>query len=113
MSVLGPDISISGQQLLIKTTGSLLIAGQVSGDIEGRNVDVGESGRVTGTIRAHIINIHGAAQGALIGSQVILHASARFEGEIIDQTLSIAEGAYFDGTVRRARDASEVTPNLT
>ncbi len=30
----------------------------------------------------------------------------------LKQTLAIAEGAQFDGSVRRARDVSEVTPDL-
>ena len=36
----------------------------------------------------------------------------RVEGDIVKQTLSIDEGAQFDGSVRRAKDISEVTPDL-
>ena len=112
-SVLGPDITIIGQQLVLKTKGSLLIAGQIQGDVHGESVTVGESGSVTGTITARIITIQGEARGALKGSQVILHASSRVDGDIIKQTLSIAEGAQFDGSVRRAKDIAEVTPDLS
>ena len=112
-SVLGPDITIIGQQLVLKTKGSLLIAGQIQGDVHGESVTVGESGSVTGTITARIITIQGEARGALKGSQVILHASSRVDGDIVKQTLSIAEGAQFDGSVRRAKDIAEVTPDLS
>lgn len=112
-SVLGPDITIIGQQLVLKTKGSLLIAGQIQGDVHGESVTVGESGSVTGTITARTIIIQGEARGALKGSQVILHASSRVDGDIIKQTLSIAEGAQFDGSVRRAKDIAEVTPDLS
>jgi cytoskeletal protein CcmA (bactofilin family) len=112
-SVLGPDITISGQQLVLKTKGSLLIAGQIQGDVHGESVTVGEGGSVTGTIVARTINIQGEARGALKGSQVILHATSRVDGDIVKQTLSIAEGAQFDGSVRRAKDLAEVTPDLS
>lgn len=112
-SVLGPDITISGQQLVLKTKGSLLIAGQIQGDVHGESVTVGESGNVTGTIVARTIAVQGEVRGALKGSAVYLHATSKVDGDIVKQTLAIAEGAQFDGSVRRARDMSEVTPELT
>jgi len=111
-SVLGPDITIIGQQLVLKTKGSLLIAGQIQGDVHGESVTVGESGAVTGTITARTIAVQGEVRGALKGSAVFLHATSRVDGDIVKQTLAIAEGAQFDGSVRRARDVSEVTPDL-
>ncbi len=112
-SVLGADITISGQQLVLKTKGSLLIAGHIQGDVHGESVTVGEGGSVTGTITARTISIQGETRGALKGSQVILHATSRVDGDIVKQTLAIAEGAQFDGSVRRAKDMAEVTPDLT
>lgn len=111
-SVLGPDITISGQQLVLKTKGSLLIAGQIQGDVHGESVTVGESGHVTGTIIARTIAVQGEVRGALKGASVYLHATSRVDGDIVKQSLAIAEGAQFDGSVRRARDLSEVTPDL-
>jgi cytoskeletal protein CcmA (bactofilin family) len=111
-SVLGPDITISGQQLVLKTKGSLLIAGQIQGDVHGESVTVGESGHVTGTIVARTIAVQGEVKGALKGASVFLHATSRVDGDIVKQSLAIAEGAQFDGSVRRARDLSEVTPDL-
>jgi cytoskeletal protein CcmA (bactofilin family) len=111
-SVLGQDITISGQQLVLKTRGSLLIAGQIQGDVHGESVTVGETGSVSGTITARTITVQGEVRGALKGSAVILNATSRVDGDIVKQTLAIAEGAQFDGSVRRAKDVSEVTPDL-
>jgi cytoskeletal protein CcmA (bactofilin family) len=111
-SVLGQDITIAGQQLVIKTKGSLLIAGHIQGDVHGESVTVGDTGSVVGTITARTITIQGEVNGALKGSSVNLNATSRVEGDIVKQTLSIDEGAQFDGSVRRARDVSEVTPDL-
>ena len=60
-SVLGQDITISGQQLVIKTKGSLLIAGHIQGDVHGETVTVGETGSVVGTITARTITVQGEA----------------------------------------------------
>jgi cytoskeletal protein CcmA (bactofilin family) len=112
-SVLGQDITIAGQQLVIKTKGSLLIAGHIQGDVHGESVTVGDTGSVVGTITARTIIIQGEVNGALKGSSVNLNATSRVEGDIVKQTLSIDEGAQFDGSVRRAKDISEVTPDLS
>ena len=111
-SVLGQDITIAGQQLVIKTKGSLLIAGHIQGDVHGESVTVGDTGSVVGTITARTIIIQGEVNGALKGSSVNLNATSRVEGDIVKQTLSIDEGAQFDGSVRRAKDVGEVTPDL-
>ncbi len=111
-SVLGQDITISGHQLVIKTKGSLLIAGHIQGDVHGEAVTVGETGSVVGTITARTITVQGEVSGALKGTSVNLNATSRVDGDIVKQTLSIDEGAQFDGSVRRAKDASEVTPDL-
>ena len=58
------------------------------------------------------IAVQGEVRGALKGSAVYLHATSKVDGDIVKQTLAIAEGAQFDGSVRRARDMSEVTPDL-
>ena len=101
-SVLGQDITISG----------LLIAGHIEGDVHGESVTVGETGSVFGTITARMIIVQGEVKGALKGSSVNLNATSRVDGDIVKQTLTIDEGAQFDGSVRRAKDPGEVTPDL-
>lgn len=112
-SVLGQDITISGQQLVLKTKGSLLIAGKIDGEVHGESVTVGETGRVSGTIVARNITVQGEVSGALRGSSVVLNSTARVDGDIVKQSLAISEGAQFDGSVRRAKDPAEVTPDLS
>ena len=112
-SILGPDISISGQQLVLKTKGSLLIRGQIQGDVHGEAVTVDHGASVTGVITARTIQIQGSVKGALKGSTVILQEHSTVDANIVHQKLSIAEGAQFDGSARRARDISEVTPDLS
>jgi cytoskeletal protein CcmA (bactofilin family) len=112
-SILGPDISISGQQLVLKTKGSLLIRGQIQGDVHGEAVTVDDGASVTGVITARTIAIRGSVKCALKGSTVILHKGSTVDANIVHQKLTIAEGAHFEGSVQRARNVGEVTPDLS
>ncbi len=112
-SILGPDISIFGEHLTLKTKGSLLIQGQIEGDVHGESVTVDTNANVKGVITARAIAIKGSHRGALKGSNVILHENSTVDADITQQNLTVAEGANFEGTVRRARDVSDVTPDLS
>ena len=109
-SVIGPDLSIIGQRITLVCKSSLTVTGEVLGDINGSEVTVGETGRVTGIITARTISVHGTVQGALRAESVTLHSTANIEGDIIQKNLVIAEGAKFDGRVRAVNDPSEIEP---
>ncbi len=112
-STLGSDLALIGQQVTIISQSRLVIDGQVRGDINGREIVVGENGRVAGTIVAQSVEVRGTVTGAIKGSTVTLMPTARVDGDITKMSLIISEGAHLDGNVRRAKDQSEVTPNLT
>lgn len=111
-SVIGTDLTILGERITIISKHQLQIDGDVRADVNGRAVVIGEEGSVTGTVSAETIEVKGGVRGALRAFTVTLHPSAVVEGDILHQTLSIAEGAQFDGRVRRSRDASELQPVL-
>jgi cytoskeletal protein CcmA (bactofilin family) len=112
-SILGPDISIYGQQLILKTKGSLLIQGHIEGDVHGEAVTVDDGAHVKGVITARTIAIQGGVKGELKGSNVILHEHSVVEASIVQERLTIADGAHFEGSVKKAKDISEVTPDLS
>lgn len=112
-SILGPDISIYGEQLILKTKGSLLIQGHIEGDVHGEAVTVDDGAHVKGVITARTIAIQGGVKGELKGSNVILHEHSVVEASIVQERLTIADGAHFEGSVKKAKDASEVTPDLS
>lgn len=111
-SILGADIGVAGQHVVIVTRSSLLVAGTIYGDINGDEIVISDTGSVNGSITARAIVIHGHVAGALKASSITLTSSARVQGDIVKEVLIINEGAHFDGSVRRAKDASEVAPNL-
>jgi cytoskeletal protein CcmA (bactofilin family) len=109
-SVIGPDLSIIGQKITLVCKSTLIVTGEILGDINGSEVTVGDTGKVTGTITARSIAVHGRVRGALRAESVTLHATAYIEGDIVQKNLVIAEGARFDGQVRAAKDSSEIEP---
>lgn len=113
VSLIGRDLTISGEKINIISHGRLQVDGEVLGDLTGREIIVGETGRVAGSIAADSIDVRGKVDGGIRGANVSLRQSARVNGDIVHQTLSIAEGAHFDGRVRRAKDADEVKPDLS
>jgi len=111
-SVIGTDLTILGEKITIISQNKLQIDGDVRGDVNGKQVIIGEEGSVIGTVSAESIEVKGGIRGAIRAASVMLHPTAEVEGDIFHQTLAISEGAQFDGRVRRAKDANELKPNL-
>lgn len=111
-SNIGTDLSILGEKITIISRHELHIDGDVRADINGRKVTIGQEGSVIGTITADNVEIHGGLKGAVKAKSVALQPTAKVDGDIHHQTLVIAEGAEFDGRVRRPKDESELVPNL-
>ncbi len=111
-SIIGTDLTILGEKITIISQQKLQIDGDVRGDINGRQVVIGEEGSVIGTICAENIEVKGGVRGAIKATSVTLHPTAEVEGDIMHMTLAISEGAQFDGRVRRAKDNAELKPNL-
>ncbi len=61
-SVIGPDLSIIGQKITLVCKSTLIVTGEILGDINGSEVTVGDTGKVTGTITARSISVHGQVQ---------------------------------------------------
>jgi cytoskeletal protein CcmA (bactofilin family) len=111
-SVIGTDLTIIGDKITIISQNILQIDGDIRGDVAGKQVMIGPEGSVTGTVSAEQIEVYGGVNGAIRASTISLFPSSQVDGEIVHQRLSISEGARFEGHVRRASDAVELTPNL-
>jgi Integral membrane protein CcmA involved in cell shape determination len=111
-SVIGTDLTILGDKITIISQNRVQIDGDVRGDVNGKQVIIGDDGSVVGTVCAESIEVRGGIRGAIKAQSVTLHPTAVVEGDITHQTLAISEGAQFDGRVRRAKDATELKPNL-
>jgi len=105
-SVIGNDLKIVGQDLKIRTQGTLQVDGEVEGRLDATEVIVGEQGKVTGTVVAERVIVRGTLAGEIRGVTVALQASSQVKGEIHHVSLVVEQGAEFDGRCRRAADAA-------
>ncbi len=111
-SVIGTDLTILGDKITIISQTKLQIDGHIRGNVHGRVVLIGKGGSVTGEIWAERIEVWGAVYGPIVAVNIALHDSARVEGDIMHQKISISEGAEFDGRSRLIKDASDLMPIL-
>ena len=106
-SVIGADLSITGN---LESTGEVQIDGEVQGDVHAGRIVIGEQAMITGALVADEIVIRGNVQGSIRGNNVILQAASRVEGDVFHKTLTLEQGAYFEGKSRRSSDPMSVPP---
>lgn len=111
-SVIGSDLSIEGDSITIRCKGSLKVLGNIQADLHSRQLEVGREANIEGAIAADTVDVYGRVNGAIMGTNVNLHAGAEVAGDIHSHLLSIEQGAAFDGRSRRVRDPSEIAPQL-
>lgn len=97
-SVLGPTLKFKGE---LSADEDLLIQGQVEGSIKHTsNLTIGKEGKVKANVSAAYIAVEGTVKGDLTGSQsVTVHETANIAGNIYSPTVSLLEGATFNGKI--------------
>lgn len=111
-SVIGEDLTIEGQAITIRCKGALEINGKIHAELHSQKLVVGKSGQVEGTIAADLVDIWGQVSGTIMGARVTLHPSAEVEGDIHAKSLSVADGASFEGRSRKVTDTAAIAPRL-
>lgn len=111
-SVIGSDLLIEGQSITIRCKGLLRVNGNIQANVHSKELTVGKTGEVTGAISADTVHVHGRVNGSILGTTVVLHATAEVEGDIHSRTLGIEQGAGFDGRSRKVKDEAELSPQL-
>ena len=97
-SVIGPDLTITGNLI---SKGEVQVDGIVEGDIHGSHVVIGESATIHGGIIAEEVVVRGHIVGTVRSKRVMLQSTSQVEGDIFHQSLSIEQGALFEGKSRR------------
>jgi cytoskeletal protein CcmA (bactofilin family) len=91
--------------------GDIQIDGHLCGNVTCAQLIVGKDAAVIGGIIARDAVIRGKVTGLIRATRVLLQASARVESEIIYQSLSVDDGARFEGIARpRANPFAEELP---
>ena len=100
-SMIGPDLTITGNLI---SKGEVQVDGIVEGDIHGSHVVIGETATISGGIVADEVVIRGHVVGTVRSKRVMLQSTCQVEGDIFHQSLSIEQGAMFEGKSRRTTD---------
>ncbi|MBE3594918.1 MAG: polymer-forming cytoskeletal protein [Candidatus Carbobacillus altaicus] len=105
-SVIQQGVWVKGN---ITAEGSFYIDGKIEGDlVTTQDVVIGKHGQILGTLRAGSLRLAGDIQGeARVEGRVHLSATARLTGTLLYASLSMEEGAYLEGTIRRLQDAKD------
>ncbi|HUK06267.1 MAG TPA: polymer-forming cytoskeletal protein [Stellaceae bacterium] len=108
-SILSLDLKITGD---IATTGEVHVSGMVKGDVVAKEITIGETGTVIGSVEAETAVVAGTLTGRLSASKVVLSSTARVVADITHVLLSIEPGAVFEGYSRRVDAIGQVEAAL-
>ncbi len=106
LSTLSSGVKYEGN---ISGGGELQVDGALKGDIRVVRVVIGEGGAVEGAVAADIVEVRGRVSGTITGKSVKLFASAKVEGDITQERLSVEEGAWFQGRCIQAKREGAAT----
>jgi len=98
VSVFGPTLRFKGE---LKAQEDIKIEGRIEGTIEHQQrVIVGSKGEVVATVTAATIDVDGKVQGDMHAKKSVkVSSSAVVRGNIKAPSVSITEGANFNGSV--------------
>jgi cytoskeletal protein CcmA (bactofilin family) len=98
MSVFGPTLRFKGE---LKAQEDLKIEGRIEGTIQHQQrVVIGAKGEVVATVSAASIDVEGKVQGDMNAKKSIkVNSSAVVRGNLRAPSVSITEGANFNGSV--------------
>ena len=93
-SVIGSDIAIKGD---ITASADLHIDGSVEGDISCTSLVQGETSKVTGGVTAESARLAGHVTGSIAARELVILKTARIEGDVHYDALTIEQGAQVEG----------------
>ncbi len=93
-SVIGPDVTIRGD---IEASADLHVDGTVLGDLACASLVQGEKSRIEGAITAERARLSGHVKGTISARDLVILKTARIEGDVAYETLTIEQGAAVEG----------------
>lgn len=97
-SVIDPWLTITGNLL---SEGEIQVEGQIQGDIRCANLIVGKDANIVGSITAEEVIVRGKVKGLIRANRVTLQDTAVVESDIYHKSMSIEQGASFEGSSKR------------
>jgi cytoskeletal protein CcmA (bactofilin family) len=110
--LVGARMSVTGD---ITFSGGLNIAGSVTGAVIGEGtdalIDLNETGRIEGDVRAPHVHLHGEMNGDVVASEkLVLGATAKVRGNIYYKLLEMTAGAQVNGQMIHQDEPRKMLP---
>lgn len=93
-SVIGADVTITGN---LGASADLHIDGSVLGDITCASLVQGEKSSISGVVIAETARLAGKVTGSITARELVILKTARIEGDVHYDALTIEQGAEVDG----------------
>jgi len=93
-SVIGSDVTITGN---VSASADLHIDGRVEGDITCASLVQGEKSTISGAVVAESARLAGSVTGSITARELVILKTARIEGDVHYDALTIEQGAEVDG----------------
>jgi cytoskeletal protein CcmA (bactofilin family) len=107
-SVIGADVLINGN---ISASADLHIDGTVEGDVTCAALVQGEKSSINGTIIAENARLAGKVLGSITARNLVILKTARIDGDVQYDALTIEQGAEVDGCFApSARQGAKTSP---
>jgi len=97
-SIISADLRINGD---LVCSGDVQVDGWIEGDIQSRNIVIGEGATVHGALQAETVRICGLVNGQIKADSVVLEKTAKVTGDVLHKTLAIEQGACLEGMCKR------------
>ena len=106
-SILDPEIEVNGD---LKIKGDILIYGTVLGNVECKGkVHTSKGSLINGNVNSISAYINGKIEGDLRAQdKVVLAKFSQLKGNLVSSTLTIEEGARFDGVCNMQNKSSSI-----
>ena len=98
-SLISETVSIEGT---INSSGAIDVAGLVKGPVYSKELIVRDTGSITGTIEADVVEIHGHLDGKVSAQDIVIGATGTVKGDVeFGNNLRTENGADIDGYIKK------------
>ena len=108
-TVIAKGLKIVGS---VTAEGLVEVHGQIEGELHGTSLVIARGASVVGTLVAQRIVVDGNVEGPIQGGEVVLKSHANVTGDIKHQSLSIENGAVFEGCSKRASEHLQISHDV-
>jgi cytoskeletal protein CcmA (bactofilin family) len=109
ISTIGEDLTITGN---VTSKGELHLDGEIQGDVHCVALVLGENAQLKGSVVAEDVMVRGRLVGSLRALRVMLQSKANVKGNLFHQSLSIEQGAHFEGESHPSEDPLASHPEV-